>query len=243
MAREAGEKAREETTRIVGLAIREGRPVAAGGRVSAWQKPRAERSRANPAMLRGRAVPDGGYEVGWTCVGPDGRFAVEGLKNYPGYEPWFLVYEGPDGACTQVGPIRFTSMDREVRADIRVVESGAIEGRVEHVPAAMAGRVWVVAFDAGVIRREVLAKPDGSFQIEDLPPGRYGLKPGHDAYRDPHVPRVEELRNLDRALLRKKAEPWQGAVVATVESGKTAGGVVLDLRPPGPIVDPADRAK
>ena len=94
--------------------------------------------------------------------------------------------------------------------DIAVTDGGAIEGRVENVPAAMAGQVWVIAFDATILRREALVSADGTFRLEDLPPGRYGLKAGHDAYTDPHVPRwkagenarPEGLREAGRAMAR-----------------------------------------
>ncbi len=242
LAREAGAKAKEETTRVIGIVTRDGKPVT-GGRVGAWQKLRKERNRVNATVQRGRTVPAAGYEFGWAKVGPDGRFAIENLKGYPTFRSWYLVFEGPEDKTSVVGPIEFTAKDREVRADIPVVTDGAIEGRIDHVPTAMAGQVWVVAFDEGIFRREVLTRSDGTFRIEGLPPGRYGLKAGHDGYRDPHVPRADDLSKLDPSVWKNPAEPWQGAVVATVESGRTAGGVVLDLRPPGPIVDPPDRVK
>ena len=42
---------------------------------------------------------------------------------------------------------------------------------MENVPAAMAGQVWVIAFDATILRREALISADGTFRLEDLPPG------------------------------------------------------------------------
>ena len=75
-----------------------------------------------------------------------------------------------------------------------------------------------------------------------MPPGRYGLKAGHDAYIDPHVPRSKPGEKLDPKDFEKLAEPWQGAVVVTVEPGKTARGVVVDFRPPGPLVEPSEKA-
>jgi hypothetical protein len=38
-------------------------------------------------------------------------------------------------------------------------------------------------------------------------------------------------------MWQKSAEPWQGAVIVTVEPGRTARGVVIDFRPPAPIVE------
>jgi hypothetical protein len=101
----------------------------------------------------------------------------------------------------------------------------------------MAGQVWIIAFDATILRREALVSADGTFRLEDLPPGRYGLKVGHDAYSDPHVPRSKAGEKFGPTGW-KPAEPWQGAVVVTLEPGETAGGVVVDFRPPGPLVEP-----
>jgi hypothetical protein len=237
LAREAGAQAKEETTRVTGVVTRGGKPVA-GGRVGGWQKRPKEQNRVNAAIERGRTVPMEGFEFAWSRVGPDGTYSLEHLKAGPWFEPWYFVYEEPGQAPTVVGPVTITSRDRALTVDIPVIDGGAIEGRVEHVPAAMAGQVWVIAFDAGVIRRAVLTAADGTFRLEDLPPGRFGLKAGHDAYVDPHVPRQKPGEEPDRSAWQKPAEPWQGAVTATVEPGRTVRGVVLDFRPPGPIVEP-----
>src|SRR5262245_49177755 len=198
MARETGEKAKEETTGVTGIVTRDGKPVSGGGRVGGWQKRRKEWNRINAAIQRGRTVPSDGYEFVWSRVGPDGRFTLENLKDGPRFGPWYFVDEEPDGPPTVVGPIHLSPRDRNLTVDIAVDPGGAIDGRVEHVPAAIAGRVWVVAFDAGVIRREVLAAADGTFRLENLPSGRYGLKAGHDAFVDPHVPRAADLSKLGR---------------------------------------------
>jgi hypothetical protein len=101
----------------------------------------------------------------------------------------------------------------------------------------MAGQVWVVAFDATIVRRQALVRADGTFRLEELPPGRYGLKAGHDAYIDPHVPRRNSDLEPDETALQKPAEPWQGAVEVNVESEKTARGAIVDYRPPAPLVE------
>jgi hypothetical protein len=237
LARESGEQAKQETTRVDGIVIREGKPVAGGGRVGAWSKRRQEQDRVNAAIERGRTVPMGGFEFSWATVAPDGRFTIENLKLDPRLGPWYFIYEEPGRAPSVVGPVKITAKDRTLTIDIPATAGGTIEGRVEHVPPSMAGQIWVIAFDAGVIRREALVAPDGTFRLENLPSGRYGLKAGHDAYEDPHVPRVPKGGRLDPSWWGKSAEPWQGAFVATVEPGRTVRGVV-DFRPPGAIVDP-----
>jgi hypothetical protein len=198
-------------------------------------------NRPNVAIHRGRTVPIWGYEFVRTIVKSDGTFALENLKAGPWFGPWFFVHEEPTGPPTIVGPVTITSKDRTMKVDIAVNEGGAIEGRVENVPAAMAGQVWVIAFDTTILSREAVVSADGTFRLDDLPPGRFGLKAGHDAYTDPHVPRGEGEQR-DPKEFEKLAEPWQGAVVVTVEPGKTMRGVVVDFRPPGPLVEPATEA-
>jgi hypothetical protein len=243
LARETGAKAKEERTRVTGVVTRGGKPVTGGGRVGGWKKSPKEMDRVNVTIERGRTVPTKGFEFAWSRVGPDGTYTLEHLKPGPGFGPWYFVYEEPGRAPAVAGPVTITNKHRSLTADIPVADGGAIEGRVANVPAAMAGQVWVIAFDSGVIRREVLAAAAGTFRLQDLPPGRYGLKAGHDAYVDPHVPRWKVGEQRDPAMWQKSAEPWQGAVTVTVEPGRTSRGVVIDLRPPGPIVEkePAPR--
>jgi hypothetical protein len=241
LARATGEKAKEQTTRVTGVVTRGGK-AKGGGRVGGWQKRRKEMDRVNAAIHRGRTLPMWGYEFVRTTVNPDGTFALENLRAGPWFGPWFFVYEEPTGPPTIVGPVTITSKDRNMTVDIVITDGGTIEGRMENVPTAMAGQVWVIAFDATILRREALVSSDGTFRLEDLPPGRYGLKAGHDAYTDPHVPRRKAGEKHDPKDFEKLAEPWQGAVAVTVEPGKTARGVVVDFRPPGPLVEPAKEA-
>ena len=86
---------------------------------------------------------------------------------------------------------------------------------------------------------------DGAFHLSELPPGRYGLKAGHDSYEDPHVPKIEfgPGKPPDPNFF-KPAEPWQGAAIVTVKPGETTRGVIVDFKPPPPIVEPpTDDAK
>jgi hypothetical protein len=242
LARETGQKAKEETTLVTGVVTRDGKFVR-GGRLGGWRMASREMNRPNVTIQRGRTVPASGYEAEWTMVRSDGTFALKNLKDGPNPAPWFLLYEELTGPPTIVGPIAITNKDRTLKVDIAVTQGGAIEGRVENVQAAMAGQVWVVAFGETILRREVLASTDGTFHLEGLPPGRYGLKTGHDAYNDPHIPRWKPGDRPNPKEFQKPAEPWQGAVVVAVEAGQTARGVVVDFRPPGPLVEPPVAAK
>ena len=231
LAKEKGDQAKEERAGVIGVVTRDGRAVG-GGRVGAWKKLR-DLNRINVSVRRGRTSPRGGYEFAWGKVGPDGTFAIEGLK--PG--PWYLTFEEPGRASTALGPIELKKGDPARKLDLAVVAGSSIEGRVENVPSSMAGQVWVIAFDDAITRREVQVAADGSFRLDGLPPGRYGLKVGHDAYVDPHAltemgwPEMAKYREL----LNQPGEPWRGAVVVDPKAGETSRGVVLDFRPPEPL--------
>ena len=194
---------------MTGVVTRGGKAVG-GGRVGGWQKRRKEMNRLNVAILRGRTLPMWGYEFVRTTVNPDGTFALENLKAGPWFGPWFFVYEEPTGPPTIVGPVTITSKDRTMAVDIALTDGGAIEGRVENVPAAMAGQVWVIAFDATILRREVLVvrrrdvPPGGlaprALRVEGWPrrvhrPARPSLEGGREA-------RSEGLREAGRAMAR-----------------------------------------
>jgi hypothetical protein len=216
----------------------DGKPVS-GGRVGAWMKLRSM-ERINAEVHRGRVVERGGYEFAWSKVGPDGQFAIDGLK--PG--PWYLAYEEPGKASTVVGPVTLKKGAAQA-VDIAVTPGATIEGKVEHIPYGMAGAAWVVLYDDGVVDREVRVAPDGTFRLEGLPPGRYGLKVGHDGYEDPHSlmsMKVEDFQ-IYREFIFGPAEPWLGAVVVEVKAGQASRGVVLDFKPPTPFVLPEPKAK
>ena len=238
LAREKGAKAREERAGVAGMVA----GAAEGGRVGGWRKLR-EGERVNVGMQRGRTSSRGGYELAVAKVGPGGAFTFDGLD--PG--SWYFTFEEPGRATTQVGPVVLKKGEAARPLAITPTPGSTIEGRIENVPPAMLGQVWVVAFDDRITRREVLARTDGSFQLEGLPPGRYGLKAGHDAYEDPQA--LGHLRRPEMEKYRKEifepAEPWRGAVVVEGRTGETTRDVVLDFRPPEPLfpiaIEPAPK--
>jgi hypothetical protein len=226
--------------RLVGTVTREGRPITFG-RIGAWWQ-RDEFDRVNVAVQRGRTVPAPRFEMLHATIRPDGTYEIDDLKLRPGNPGrWLLVVEQPGHAPGVFSSLRLNSGETQQTINLEVEEGGAITGRVEHVPEPMAGLVWVVAFNENVIRREVRVGRDGTFRLDDLSPGRYGLKVGHDTYRDPHIPEIggigQERTPQQRALWRKKAEPWQGTVEAIVRPRRTTSGLLLDFRPPGPFED------
>lgn len=238
--RKEGQGADKDHVRIVGKVTRDEKPVASG-RLGVWWQ-RDEFDRVNAGVQRGRTVPAPRFEMLHVPVGAGGSYTIDDLKikeRNPGH--WYLVFEEAGHASAIVGPLKLKAGEREQTIDVPAAEGGTITGRVEHVPSPMAGQVWVVAFNENIIRRETRVAPDGTFRLSDLPPGRYGLKAGHDSYVDPHIPVLppfgQERTPEQLAQWKKKAEPWQGAVEATVRSGETTSEIILDYRPPGPLVE------
>jgi hypothetical protein len=238
--RREGRGSDADRIRLVGTVTREGRPVTFG-RISAWWQ-REEFARVNAGVERGRTVPAPRFEMLHAPIRPDASYAIDDLKlrlGNPGR--WLLVVEEPGHAPAVFSSLGLRSGETQRTLNLDAQEGGSIAGRIEHVPEAMAGQIWVVAFNENLIRREARVGRDGAFRLDGLPPGRYGLKVGHDAYRDPHIPDIgrmgQERTPEQQALWRKKAEPWQGAVEAIVHSRRTTCGLVIDFRPPGPIKD------
>jgi hypothetical protein len=211
--------------RISGTITDGRKPVAA-----AWvslRAPAAERNLGVAAMRRGRTVPIGPPFAPSKCLSAaDGKFSLR--VHYAGQ--WFVVVDEPQGRRTIVGPLEI-ALDESRALDIRAIAGGTVTGRVGNIPDDWQGSVWVVAFERTVHRAEVRVNKDGTFQFENLPPGEYGLKVGHDGYADPEIPRssdYQELMKLLQTVGREPARPWQQAVVVTVTTGGTTSGIELE---------------
>jgi hypothetical protein len=216
---------------IVGTATRDGRPIRRGW-ASLWivQRPR---DLVNAYIERGRTVSGEGVVTERALI-RDGEFTLDVPSQGPGY---FVVVEEPGHAPTQIGPLTI-KVNETRKLDVACVEGGAIAGRVSNVPAEWQGNLWAVAFNRSGVRADVQVDLDGTFRFENLPPGRYGLKVGHDAYRDSEVPRPNEFKDIPASAWKTIADPWKRATTVTVESGKTADDVTLEL----PEEDSADRS-
>jgi hypothetical protein len=207
---------------IAGAVTRDGRPVQAGW-VGLWALRRPSNA-ANAPVMRGR-----------TAVGPpipyasapirDGSYSVDVPFQS---ETWYVVAEEPGQPVTQVGPIAI-ALNQNRTADIACTPGGRIRGRVEGVPPAWEGHVWVVAFSRTAVRDEVRVARDGTFTLPPLPAGEYGLKAGHDAYDDPEVYPGPLMKHPE--AFKETADPWKRAKVVKVEAGRDSEGAVVDFPP------------
>jgi hypothetical protein len=144
-------------------------------------------------------------------------------------DSWYVVAEEPGHAPTQIGPVA-VALRQEKKLNIACVKGGSVAGRVKNVPKGWEGHLWVVAFTKTGIRAETRVDLDGTFRLDKLPPGEYGVKAGHDAYLDAEVPRRGQ--KIPQEAREKRADPWKNARVVRVEIGRLTADVVLEL-PPG----------
>ncbi|WP_169976898.1 carboxypeptidase-like regulatory domain-containing protein [Tautonia rosea] len=216
-----------EDARIIGRATRNGEPIANGWACLGI----LSRSNAvNSSVQRGRVVADGFWPSGRSVPIRDGAFELE--RRNTGRDVYVMIDE-PGHAPTIVGPIRLGLGERR-EIEVEAVAGGSLSGRM--VDGADCEYLWVVAFnDLGIVA-ETRVEPDGSFAFPVLPPGRYGLKAGHDGHADPEVVRVRSL-DMPPEDWDAPADPWRNALIADIEPGAETSGVVLP--PPGdPVPDP-----
>jgi hypothetical protein len=205
---------------IRGTVNRDGRRVTAGW-VGVWALSRGARNLPNAYILRGRTV-EGEPHVSASAVLQDGAFMLD--VPFPS-DAWYVVAETPGHTLTQVGPIS-VALNEAKTLDIACVEGGGISGTVNNPAPGWKGHLWVVAFSATGIRVETRIRQDGEFSLHCLPPGKYGLKVGHDAYQDSEVPRGNDLPEEAWTTL---PDPWKRATIVEVLAGRDVLGIELEL--------------
>ena len=196
------------------------------GWVGLWGMPRQEDA-VNAGILRGRTVVGKPYAYESSPVF-NGKYSIK--VPFQG-DNWYVAAEEPGQPLTLIGPIKI-DLNEKKQMDIECTDGGLIRGRVKNMPQGWAGHLWVVAFTKNAIQAETRVSRDGEFSFKMLPPGEYGLKVGHDAYKDSEVPHPlspEEWKKVSE----KKADPWQRAKLVNVKAGQETKNVKLELPPPG----------
>jgi hypothetical protein len=203
--------------KIQGRLTRNGQPV-----TSAWVsgvRVRTERKMPYVDIQRGRTVRTEWNPMSFVTASQSGNYSLE-LRNE---DHWYVVVEEADRAPTLRGPFEM-KMSQIRQLDIELEPGGSISGQVRGIPTDAAGQWWVVAFDRGVWRAETRINKDGSFRLDRLPAGEFGLKVGHDGLHDadnPEHPSESEMNNV--------ADPWHGARLVTLRTGQALRDVILDV--------------
>ncbi len=175
----------------------------------------------NAHIMRGRTVT-GDPIVHASAPIRDGKYSL--TVPFQG-DAFYLVAESPARAPTQIGPVA-VALGEQKSLDIEWIDGGEISGTVNGRPAEWEDDLWVVAFTDTAIRAEARVKRDGTFSLANLPPGRYGLKVGHDAYRDSEVPHHP---NISADHWRTNADPWKRAKTVEVTAGQKRREILLEL--------------
>jgi hypothetical protein len=218
---------------LVGTVTREGRPIKTGW-IGAWT-PEPVGNRVGVSVTRGRTIEEGaGYA---SAPIRNGAYTLDMSAED---RPWYLVVEEAGQPSTQVGSIHIAPGEQK-KFDIVCTAGGEIRGCVLGVPHEWAGHVWIVAFTKTGIPIEKRADADGQFRLIRLAPGEYGLKAGHDAFKDSEIldfdgddwfrDSVLGLRDVPKELDGKKAEPWKRAKVVKIEAGQSVKGIEIELPP------------
>jgi len=203
--------------KIQGRLTRNGQPV-----TSAWVsavRVRSERKLPYVDIQRGRTARTEWNPLSFVTVSASGNYSLE-LRNE---DRWYVVVEEPNQAPTIRGPFAM-KMNQIHKLDIELEPGGSIAGQVRGIPADAAGQWWVVAFDRGVWRAETRINQDGTFRLDRLPAGEFGLKVGHDGLHDadnPEHPSDSEMQNF--------ADPWHGAHVVSLRADQALTDVILDV--------------
>jgi hypothetical protein len=208
---------------ITGTLTRGGRPVTVAW-ITAWG-PYKERNAPNASILRGRTVPAGGYVSRAVMPTTSGAY----LLNVPHQGHWYVLVEEPNRAPTIRGPLEM-SLNETLKLDIPLGDGAKISGRVRGIPADSAGNWWVVAFDRTIWKAATRIGVDGTFCLDRLPPGEYGLKVGHDGFHDADVPRRSSWADkFPEDVWNTTANAWHAATLVTLAKNREVNDVVLEL--------------
>ena len=89
---------------------------------------------------------------------------------------------------------------------------------MKNVPAGWEGHLWAVAFNKTGIIVDTRVNPDGTYCFQHLPPGKYGLKVGHNAYYDSELTPPWKIEPL-QGRMESRGQPVAASKVANVTAG------------------------
>jgi hypothetical protein len=204
--------------------------IRAGGRpagnvwISLWEQ-KQESNPINAWLQRGRIV-DSTYSPSLMDVvtSADGSYLLDVMDPGPYY-----VEARPCGGTPAISSLLKVQPGEDLSCDLNLGVGGTIRGRVVGVEPKIAEQLWIVAFGHAPFRAAVPVDSRGEFQLNHLPPGKIGLKVGHEGYLDADVPRYPWSDDV----WTTSAEPWNRAVVVTVKAGMDAAEIDLTYPLPG----------
>jgi protocatechuate 3,4-dioxygenase beta subunit len=183
-------------------------------------------------------------------TGENGRYHVDGLDEVP-----VRVVASADGF---VSVVREEVLPEQRDVDLTLRATGALTGRVEleegTVPEAFLIVTHVEADGppgssgqgAGFPRRESFADEDGSYRIDDLPPGRYTVEAraaGHAPGRRKGIQVTEGAAAEVPVIELEKGLTLEGRVVAADDETPVHGAEVEGFKAGGSLVAPSSGQK
>ena len=221
-----GTKPEMQKQHIFGSVTRDGRPIKEGW-VGLW-KLRKPANAVNAHIVRGRSTTSD-PAVYLSVRIHDGAYSIEVPFQDEG---WYIVIEEPGAPITQVGPLSIAA-NEEKKLDIACTNGGTISGRVDNVHESWKGQLWVVAFGPTSVLAETRVDADGRFAFKQLPPGKCGLKVGHDGCElsdHPELSRIKDIMDVPKEDWTQIDDPWQTATVVHIEPGHDVADVQLHVR-------------
>lgn len=180
-------------------------------------------------------------------ITPDGRFSIPGVP--PGV---YAIVAYPPKKTGATGMTLVTVEDRDV-SDVTVLLSpgGRVRGRVAFAPGATPpsttqlerGRISLTSTDdhnlmlvrmsdpTGTLDLQATVKADGSFELDDVPPGRYRLRTGGfplpwfsiESVTTSHGVALDHVLTIDSGVQTDVALTMSSAPPATLEGAVTLG--------------------
>ncbi len=197
-------------------------------RVALWRVPKPEGMSWAP-LVRGRVTAGDGSVVASTAVDAKGRYALD--VRYQA-DDWYLLAETPQGVVAVEGPIKIEK-GQQKSVDLIGKQLGSLQGNVIN-PSAATDPLYAILFsDLGVIY-EARVKADGSFKFDNVYPGVYGLKVGHNKVVDTEVPDFRELNVSRREMFdqsHKPFQPWARARHVEIGDGPNVDQVSVTFEP------------
>lgn len=209
---------------ITGTIQMDGNPISVA-RAAIWTKPR-EADMINAHMIRGRTSAGDGY-VWDTQMVKNGMFSLD--VTYPS-DKWYVLVETPERVVALDGP--FTIAKGETKSvELVSRRCGSVDGLVSDFHSIREPLYAILFSDFG-LQYEARIAIDGSFALNNIFPGKYGLKIGTDAIIDSEIPGHEKELTEEECWEWNQlpSDPWKRAFEIEVQEGEVLSGIKVEFQ-------------
>ena len=209
---------------IKGTIQLDGNPISVA-RAAIWTIPREE-DVINAHVIRGRTSAGDGY-VWDTQMVKNGMFSLD--VSYPS-DKWYVLVETPERVVALGGP--FTIAKGESKSvELISRRCGSVYGQVSNFHTIREPLYAILFSDIG-LQFETRVANDGSFSLENIFPGKYGLKIGTDAFIDSEIPGHEKELSEEECWEWNQvpSDPWKLAFEIQVQEGEVLSGINVEFQ-------------